>query len=291
MKHVKFFTTFSKNGYHVYGKLWIDSFLSKTKEFPNITADIYIDKMTQSELDELSVPDKLNILSYESNIPDQRPWINHFNLISKHNDHVKKLTIKFSFKSFVIYHALQQAKDTYAVWLDADCIFTSSNFEEFPQDILNGKFVACQKEAGSEHVESGIVIFDADHMDKEKFLNRFRQCYYDEINEFGELYDGFVINRTLANTQIDYVDLNVGYGLGGVQSDPNCTFLNPVIRSRFLHNIGISGKRQYNDWKTYAKQDEFFKAIHGIDPSELGITKQNKLKSINDRVKQLSRKR
>ena len=293
MKPVKFVTTFSKYGYLVYGQQWIASFLTMTADYPNITAKIYIDGATEEERRLMSVSDKLEVVDYYQAIPEHRSWLGTFDRVSRHSDHVKKLCKKFSFKSFVIFTALETVTEGYVIWLDADCIFKNSDYDNFPESILDDKFIACQIEAGSNHVESGFLAFDIAHPDKQKFINTMKSFYFVEanINSFGELYDGFVIYRTLDHTQIDRVDLNLGYGLGGVQSDPNCTFLNPVVGERFYHNIGITGKRNYASWKTYARHDQYFKVIHGIDPSELGERHVEKINKINQRVRAKARGR
>jgi hypothetical protein len=291
MKPVKFFTTFSKYGYLVYGKSWIESFLEMTKNYSNITATIYIDGMNTQERNKISIKDKLEILDFETSIPEHKEWMKMFNEQSKHGARDKKLCKKFSFKSFAIIKQLENSSDNYLIWLDADCIFKNSNFNNFPESFLNNKFLACQIENGSEHVESGFIAFDSSHIDKINFLNNMKNFYLDplKINTFGQLFDGFVIFRSINHSEIDVVDLNAGYGLGGIQSDPNCTFLNPIIGDRFLHNIGITGKRNYSTWKDYAKYDEYFKAIHGVDPSEIGETTADKIKAINQKLAKLRR--
>ena len=52
-----------------------------------------------------------------------------------------------------------------------------------------------QKESGSEHVESGILIFNCNHQDKQKYINCFENFYMipTEFNNFGQLFDGFVV--------------------------------------------------------------------------------------------------
>ena len=64
MKQTLFISTFSKNGYFVYGKTWIETFLEKTKDFPNITAKIFVDGMTGQELLDISVDGKLDVVDY-----------------------------------------------------------------------------------------------------------------------------------------------------------------------------------------------------------------------------------
>lgn len=288
LKQTLFISTFSRNGYFVYGKKWIDTFLEHTKNFPDIMAKIWIDGMTQEELDDISVDGKLEVVDYHAHIPAQAQWKEMFEQTSRHNAHVKQLSVKFSFKSFVISKGLRENTHRYVIWLDADCVFKSSDFDNFATNILKGKFVACQKESGSDHVESGIIVFDTEHQDRQTFIDRFEGYYHGDVNSFVELFDGFVINRTLVNTPIDYVDLNEVYGLRGVQSDPSLTFLNPEISKRFHHNIGITGKRNYEDWKTYSRQDKYFQMIHGIDPSEVRASLEESVSKINNIVLQMA---
>lgn len=273
--NVKFITTFSNNGYKVYGKSWIESFLNFTQGYDHISAKIYVDHMNVSELD---YGPKIDIVDFDSVIPLHKPWTETFLTNSVHDNWNRDLAVKFSFKSFVMINELKHNSDDVVIWLDADCVFTSDSFSEFPFNVLDGKFVAVQKESGSEHCESGIVIFNSAHPDKEKFVNWFENQYLDpdQFNSYGQFFDGFVLHRTITNTGIDHVDLNDGHGINGIQSDPNCTFLNPTIADRFKHNIGLTGKRNYQDWKDYYKIDPFFQLIPDVNT----ITPQEALQQI-----------
>lgn len=258
MKPTKFITTFSKNGYEVYGKTWIETFTRNVKD-ENITADIYIDFP-------LDISDtRITLIDYNSTIPNHKEWLETFDSIYDGAMYNKKMGMRFSYKSFVMQHALDNNSGCYLIWLDGDCIFKENQtFSDFQELILDGKFIAVQRErmGGDDHCESGFVLFDTDHVDKQKFNSQFKHNY--EINNIIKMdspYDGFVIYRSLNG--IDYVDLNDGYGRGGIQSDPNETFLHPELNKRFLHNIGITGKSQYESWETYSKTDPYFKLIMG----------------------------
>jgi hypothetical protein len=283
MKNIKFVTTFSMAGYQVYGKTWIESFLEKTKNHSNISAKIYVNGMDVSKFNY----DRIEVVDYDTEIPEQQKWVKLFNSNSKHGQWDKDLGIKFSYKSFVMLNALKNINDGYVIWLDADCVFINDNFEGWPEQLLNDTFMACQREDGSEHVESGIVIFDSEHTNKQKYINKFESLYMlpEEFNKFGKFFDGFAIGRTISSIDIPYINLNQNYGIGGIQSDPNCTFLNPEIKSRFVHNIGITGKKQYKEWDNY-KHDPFFKLIHGNSISDKERKQRNLLK-INEKIKKL----
>jgi hypothetical protein len=288
MKNIKFVTTFSSNGYNVYGKTWIDSFLEKTSTYDNITAKIYINGMDLSEFNY----DKIEVVDYDIAIPAHANWVDMFKSESTHDQWNKDLAVKFSYKSFVMLDTLKNINDGYVIWLDADCKFMSSDFENWPNNLLNNTFVACQREAGSEHVESGIIIFDSEHSNKQKYIDQFESLYMNknEFNKFGQFFDGFAVGRTLNSIDIKYVDLNEGYGRVGIQSDPSCTFLNSEIRKRFIHNIGITGKRKYNDWDRF-KHDQFFQLIHGVNNKSKEETLIDNLKNINQKLLKLANRR
>lgn len=255
---IKFITTFSENGYNVYGKNWIQKFTENTNS-PDITADIYVD--FPLEVDN----DRINILDFNKEIPEWKTWSLKFNLRTSHRGYQKDSCVRFSFKSFVMAKALKKATKGYVIWLDGDAMITNNDFDGFPQNIMNDNFVAVQKEytGSTVHCESGVVIFDASHKDKDVFANNLMEQYTDifNLNTLSEPYDGFIIWRAIQKSNLSNVDLNEGYGRGGIQSDPNHTFLNPEINKRFKHNIGITGKQQFSAWEETWRKDPFFKLV------------------------------
>ena len=280
MKPIKFITTFSKTGYEVYGKEWINSFINNVKE-QDIMVDLYIDFP-------ISLNDKrINIINYDTAIPSHKSWLNEFSSLFKGALYNKKMAMRFSYKSFVMQHALKNNSNCYLIWLDGDCIFKPNQTYNDLIDVLHDKFIAVQREhnGGQDHCESGFVLFDVDHKDRETFLSTFIKTY--ELNNIiteSSPYDGFMIYKSLTN--IDYVDLNENYGKGGIQSDPSCTFLNPILQNRFIHNIGVTGKSQYDSWNTYSKTDEYFKLIQNRarkTPEEIKSTRQKLIEIRNKR--------
>lgn len=291
MKKIKFITTFSKNGYYVYGQKWLDSFVEFTKSYPHITSKVYIDGFDNESLKSLNYGPRVDIVDFNTSITNYASWADLFRNKSNHSDHNKNLAIKFSFKSFTIINELKNNNDCYVIWLDADSIFTSYKFDDFPNKLLNGNSIACQKESGSEHVESGIVIFDAEHPDTQLFLNKFENFYMspEQFNSFGQFFDGYAIWRALNHTQISCVDLNYGYGFNGIQSDPKHTFMNPELRKRFYHNIGITGKRNYKKWEDYAKKDSMFQLIHGVNVKTADEIRKENLLKIKNKISKMKK--
>ena len=193
-------------------------------------------------------------------------WKQEYLEKSNHTDHIKNFTIRFSHKGFTIQHALDTIKEGYVIWLDGDVVFKDFSHTNFPQILLeNNEVMACQVEDGN-HVESGILIFDVEHPDIEKFKESFKFNYSLEeiLTTYGEPYDGFVVRRSLINSEINYYDLNKEFGRGGIQSDPNETFLHPEINNRFTHNIGITGKKNYSNWDSVRQKDNIFSILGDI---------------------------
>lgn len=278
MKPIKIITTFSKNGYAVYGKTWIETFTKNVKD-TNVSVDLYIDFPLQ-----ITDP-RINTIDYDAVIPHHKIWLKSFeSQYSGGSFYNRKMAMRFSYKAFVMQHALQNNNDCYLIWLDGDCVFKQDqDFISFPVSVLNDKFVAVQREhnGGLDHCESGIVIFDAAHKDRDVFLKQFIENYkIENVVTMSQPYDGFLIYKSLIG--VDYTDLNDGYGRGGIQSDPNETFLHPELNKRFLHNIGITGKKEYESFSNVSKTDEYFRLLGATDkrsPEEI-VEIRNKLLAI-----------
>lgn len=233
MKNTTFITTFSQKGYKHYGKSWIDSFVKNTSD---VKAVIYTDF-------ELYVSDsRITVLNFNEEIPNHKQWIDQYNGLRQY-DKEKPLGIKFSYKSFVIIHALKNLSE-YVVWVDGDCVFKPNMYNNLAKTVLNNKFIAIQVDKvglndlwkTENHVESGIVIFDSDHVDKPKFLKRFETLYEPEnIAKMNKPYDGFVLMK--ACEDLDYEDLlPEDYTI--LDYNPQSTFTHYELMNRFTHNIG-----------------------------------------------------
>jgi len=259
-KPVTFFTTFNKSGYELYGKSWIDSFTQNVASTRNnIKAIVYAHGIS----DLTSNHPQVEIVDYEETFPEHKIWKEKFLSKSNHPPRVKDFTIRFSHKGFVIQHALSNLKEGYGVWVDGDVVFKQEDYSTFPYLLFqNNEVLACQVEDGN-HVESGLIIFDLEHSDITKFLKSYKHNYsLDEVlNSYGEPYDGFVTRRSLIHSKVEYIDLNKATGNRGIQSDPNETFQHPEIKKRFVHNIGITGKRSYSSWDKVKVKDKIFSIL------------------------------
>ena len=260
--NILFFTTFNKNGYELYGKEWIKSFSALANYYNKFYAKIFYEGFVPRE----SHPN-ITWVRYEDAVPHHPEWKKHYLAQTQHSDYVRTMTVRFSHKAFVIQHVLSAESHDYMIWVDGDCVFKNAHYGDFPKSLLGDRFLACQVEHAQDlnHVESGILIFKGNHPDVAKFNEQFKQCYkVENILNMGEPYDGFLIFKSLLNSRLTYVDLNKGYGRGGIQSDPSMTFCHPQIRSKFIHNIGWTGKNQYANWESIYRRDSTYQKMHNV---------------------------
>lgn len=276
---ILFFTTFNKNGYDLYGKEWVASFIAVANYYNKFRAKIYYEGFSP----DIEHP-SIEWVNYRATITHHDEWKKEYIQKTTHSDYVKTMTVRFSHKAFVIQHVLNNNSDDYLIWLDGDCVFKNADYTQFPKNILGDKFLACQIEHNHDlnHVESGILIFNGRHPDKEKFASEFKRWYdVKHVLDMSQPYDGFIVFKTLLTTSVSYVDLNAEYGKGGIQSDPSMTFCHPAIKSKFIHNIGWTGKNQYANWEYVFKRDDVYKKMETVlfGSNKNAISQQQKIRA------------
>lgn len=273
-KPLTFFTTFHQAGYDLYGKTWISSFIKNVlSKRNNIHGIIYADGIKDLK----SNHPQLTILDFNKEIPEHQGWKDEYLKRSTHSEFVKNMTIRFSHKGAAIQHALKTLRKGYGIWADGDVVFKDGDYSDFPSSLFHkNEVLACQVEDGN-HVESGLLIFDLENPNLQKFIDSYVKNYTLEeiLHKYGEPYDGHVTRRSLDHSNVLYNDLNLNFGRGGIQSDPNETFLHPELSSRFTHNIGVTGKRSYDKWDSVKEKDNIFSILEGsgFKPLTLGQRK------------------
>lgn len=263
MKPITFFTTFNQNGYDLYGKIWIKTFIENVAcKSPNIRAIVYAHDIVGIQVDH----PQIEIVDYDTALPQHSKWKADFlEVASGYSKYVRDSAIRFSHKGFVISDALDRITTGYAIWLDGDCVMHDAAYDTFPSDLLQTTAIACQLEharPNAHHIESGILLFDMDNTDIEKFKKQFKFNYeIAQVITMPEPYDGFIVYRSIVDSEIPFNDLNEKYGIGGIQSCPTLTFLHPEVASRFTHNIGLTGKSNYDDWDDIKYKDAVFSQL------------------------------
>lgn len=255
-----FITTFNKTGYDLYGRAWVKTFIDQTAG-ESVKARIYCEQFTPDQVN----CDRIEFVDFYTEIPEHLVWKSDYTVMTPHLSYTKKMTVRFSFKAFAMAHALSNLTSDYVIWLDGDCIFTGSNYDNFASEVVGDNLMACQVEKGdlTYHVESGVLVFNNKHKDKQQYLEKFKDLYsvsniinmpndqhditfgrYVPWSDYGP-YDGFITHKTLAETGIKYTDLNNNDPTVAFTASPDQTFYHPSLTSRFVHNIGHEGKNNY----------------------------------------------
>jgi len=242
-KPTTFISTFSEAGYNTYGKEWMKTFVENTRD---VRARLYLD-FSPPHLSE-----RVEVIPFATAIPQHAVWLEQFRAAYIHQDpYEREHGVRFSYKAFVMMHALEHLSG-FIVWTDGDCLFKPNDFN-FVGKVLNGAFLGCQIDKVApddswkrdEHIESGVVLFDADHPEKSKYLDALKQFYKPSVmGKMVKPYDGFALRRALSLSKVSYVDLfPKNYTV--VTCDAESTCIHPELRSRFTHNMGDAGKRYY----------------------------------------------
>jgi len=186
--NISIITTFSDQGYESYGKLFIDS--CKKYLSPKIQLLIYKDNVTiQQEAN-------IKVFDLEPNIPDLTTFKNRNSFRDESNIQFKHQSIRFSHKVYALYHAANNCKTRYLIWLDADTeLYDYVTPEFFYKFLPEGKLVAYLGRGGLMFSECGFMMYDLENKSSKEFFNTFKWYYdSDELYNLPEQHDSFIFD-------------------------------------------------------------------------------------------------
>jgi hypothetical protein len=229
-------TTFSEQGYTIYGKRWIDSVI---KNWPVDTRVVIY-----TDFDLAAPADNFVVKQFDAEFPYHPAFkelvTSTFNKDEKATT-IGYKTIKFSFKGFVICKELLTADSGYLIWLDGDAETINTVTDNTLEAIVGDKFLACQQEKNFQHVESGILFFNVSNKLTKEFANELEQYYFNKkLLKLKKPYDGYVIADILKDKKFIYRDLNSQFNFKDKKSKKEDTFLHPLLKSHFVHWIGTA---------------------------------------------------
>lgn len=163
-------TSFSKSGYDLYGKKFLESFVEywpcKVIVYYEDLPDFVHEKVEYKNL--LNIPDLVTFLTL---IQDRPICKGQFAEGYNYNFDIWK----FCRKSFAQFDALKDNKGK-VIWLDADIITHKPITEEWIDEIFGDAGLVHLGREGF-YCESGFVGFDADSAGFEEFLSKYVDCY------------------------------------------------------------------------------------------------------------------
>jgi len=161
-------TTFSDKGYKEYGHWFVES----AKKY--IDSDIQLFFYTDNT--HLDLPSNMTNQKLEESIPDLTAF-------KQRNSHRKPGNflfdgVRFSHKSYCLYHAAKTKDVDFLCWLDTDTeIITKITSKYLKSFLPEDKFVAYLGRPGT-YTETGFLVFNMRHKYAQEYFDRFKK-YYD----------------------------------------------------------------------------------------------------------------
>lgn len=235
-------TTFSRDGYELYGHRMIESWLQFwPTDFKLI---VYVEDFSLTERDDRLIPVDLNgscpgLIKFKENSLEMLK-----NSLGKRETRRIQKTIKWSHKVFAIDHALKNIKDKFIIWLDGDSYSINPVSQNLPSMLIQDHLMAVHFEILKTklHFETGLVVFNQHHSQKQ-LLSDILTSGYDnlDIYSMAKTWDGFWLAHLYDKFKLDVLDLSKnGRGVFG----------NINVRSILKHDVGSTKYRQagYNEF-------------------------------------------
>lgn len=240
-------TTFSKDGYDLYGRRMIDTWLAywpKNFKLYVYTEDYKLDQSDPRliELDINEACPELKAFKVDSqNTLPENPTNQQLNRISK--------TIKWCHKVFVMSHALNNNLDPdYVIFMDGDTYTKKLVKENIASSLVQQHLFAVhfEKLKHGLHFETGLISFNMNHpqmpMLKKELLTDYLNL---NIYNHKKTWDGFWFAYLYEKFKLDVLDLANGKFTG--------VFTNPLISDTLVHEAGNTKyKRSGKNFNTYS---------------------------------------
>ncbi len=223
-------TTFSKDGYDLYGHQMISSWIKYwPKEY---TLKIYTEDFSIDEKDPRIVEINLNqvcpeLLEFKKNSAA---------LTTQSVSRVEK-TIKWCHKVYAMKHAMY-SQDDYLIFLDGDTYTTNTVPSTIAEQLVTDRLFAVhfEKLKHGLHFETGLISFNLRHK-QAPWLREILTSAYDslDIYDMEKTWDGFWFAHLYKEYKLPVV--NLSERCSGV-------FCNPLVKNLLVHNVGTGKYRQ-----------------------------------------------
>ena len=218
-------STFSDNGYNEYAHLLVNGIGSHLDK--KIKVFLYIDTV------KFKVPSNVSVIPLEPSVPDLTKFK------QRHSD--KKPTkfindgVRFSHKSYAIWHAAKNSNVDKLFWLDADTVLTNDVTEQYLNNFLPDNHFTSYLGRGKSYTETGFIGFNLKHAYADEFFNEFIDYYnsdriYSELPAYTDchVYDA-TRNKFVNEKKITVLDLTPGLGKSN---------FNHIHQGYMVHNKG-----------------------------------------------------
>lgn len=219
MQDVVVITTFARDHIDLYGKRFVDTF----KRYCRFPLYVFAEDFSSDEFFGHAVYD------YYTHIPEQQKFKDNilklFPTVSTKEQNRLRKALRWSYKGFVIWHALKNIDAKYIVWIDADVETLSSVPASLARSLCQDKLLMCypQPLKGDLHVESGFVVFNKQHPEINSIIEHYQNGYVDQqVLKLSKPWDGFWLGKF-------------------VERSKECQLVRPAFRNIepfFKHHVG-----------------------------------------------------
>ena len=224
-------TTFSKDGYDLYGHRMIESWIEHwpasykllvyTEDFDVVESDPRISIININDT-------VLNLIKFKSDSQTLLDNATDRKTVSR----IQK-TVKWSHKVFVISHALNTISDDYFIFLDGDTYTVDTIEPDTAEKLIEHYLLAVHFENLVNlglHFETGLVVFKSDHTQMDLFKTLYISGYEDlSIYNLSKAWDGFWLAELYKTHNLDVKNLS---------KHNRGVFSNPIIANKLIHDVG-----------------------------------------------------
>jgi len=224
-------TTFSIDGYELYGKRMIETWLKYWPE--NYNLHVYTEGYTLEEKHERLIEIDIdqacpNLQMFKDNSaklitdPTNKKIINR---IAK--------TIKWCHKVYAMAHALKNCRSSHLIFLDGDTYTKKPVIFDLAEQLTRSHLfsVHFEKLKHGLHFETGLISFNMSHQQMSLLTNEMLKDY-DNLNIYNhkKTWDGYWFSYLYSHFKLDVYDLSQGKRSG--------VFTNPLVNGILIHEAG-----------------------------------------------------
>jgi len=224
-------TTFSKDGYELYGHKMIETWIQFWPETSKLI--VYVEGFNLVEKDP-----RITEIDLESVCPDLVTFKKNSGLLLEKNKENKRerhriqKTIKWCHKVYAMKHALN-CLDDYVIFLDGDTYTKAYVPPHFSKILVEDNLFAVHFEnlKNGLHFETGLVIFNMNHSQL-GWLRENLTSAYDSLDIYNmkKTWDGYWFAHLYQVYKLPVKDL-AGNNRG--------VFCHPVVNPILAHNVGV----------------------------------------------------
>jgi hypothetical protein len=213
-------STFSDQGYTDYAELFVDSLKNNLDKA--IEVFLYVDNLS------IKPGSNIHILNLEKSVPD----LINFKTRNKDKTFGNFLqdAVRFSHKSYAIWHAAKNSNVDKLFWLDADTVLTNSITEQYLNNFLPDNYFTSYLGRSESYTETGFIGFNLKHAYADEFFDIFKNYYdSDKIYTLKKYTDCHVFDAT--RKELENLKKITGYNItpGNIKNPFNDTFKGYMI--------------------------------------------------------------